>query len=257
MPEKGKELALYENWEVPALPSEQDLEEELDGLQLTFERVRVPSGGGMAFELPGEGDEPEIAKSLVGVIVYHHPVNAWWREQYSGENNPPDCSALDGKTGLERESGITFNCKTCPYNQWGSGEGGRGKACKNLRRLYILRQDELFPLLFTLPPTSINNFQRYLSRRLIQKGLKTRDVVTEVTLQKATSSTGIEYSQAQFKLAGVLPEEVRTKMQEYSEVIKAMARGVEISQVDYEAQDENDGNSEIEEVKYTEQDLPF
>ena len=62
--------------------------EEMDGLgAIPFEKVKIPSGGGLAFELPGETeDEPVMATELVGVILDHHPVNAYWAEKYSGGN---------------------------------------------------------------------------------------------------------------------------------------------------------------------------
>ena len=57
--------------------------EEMDGLgTVPFDRVKIPSGGGLAFELPGEDeDDTESATELVGVILYHHPVNAYWKEK--------------------------------------------------------------------------------------------------------------------------------------------------------------------------------
>ena len=53
--------------------------EELDGLgTLPFERAKIPSGGGLAFELPGETeDEPVMSTDLTGVLIHHHPVNAY------------------------------------------------------------------------------------------------------------------------------------------------------------------------------------
>ena len=62
--------------------------EELDGLgTLPFERAKIPSGGGLAFELPGETeDEPVMSTDLTGVLIHHHPVNAYWKEEYAGGN---------------------------------------------------------------------------------------------------------------------------------------------------------------------------
>lgn len=81
--------------------------EELDGLgTLPFERAKIPSGGGLAFELPGETeDEPVMSTDLTGVLIHHHPVNAYWKEEYAGGNVQPDCSSHDGKQGVERETG--------------------------------------------------------------------------------------------------------------------------------------------------------
>ncbi len=239
-------LAVVENFEVPALPDSEDVKEEMDGLELEFTRVKIPSGGGLAFELPGEDDdEPELAKEIRGVILFHHPVNAYWAEDYTGQNNPPDCASFDGKFGEGNPGG---NCAVCPNNQWGSDETG-GKACKNMRRIYILQEGEIFPLLLTLPPTSLGNYSKYITRRILQKGLRTNKVVTNVTLKKATSSGGISYSQASFKLEGVLSDEAQEAMKQYSEVIKDMAFGVAI-----EAGDTVNGATTI---SSEEEDHPF
>ena len=63
--------------------------EEMDGLgSIPFERAKIPSGGGLAFELPGETeDEPVMSTELTGVILHHHPVNAYWAEQYVAETS--------------------------------------------------------------------------------------------------------------------------------------------------------------------------
>ena len=102
--------------------------EEMDGLgSVPYDRVKIPSGGGLAFELPSEdGEDAEVARELVGVILHHHPVNAFWREKFAGGNEQPDCSSMDGKVGIDRETGECRNCSTCQYNQFGSD--GNGKA---------------------------------------------------------------------------------------------------------------------------------
>ena len=63
--------------------------EEMDGLgTVPFDRVKIPSGGGIAFELPGEDeDDAESATELVGVILFHHPVNAYWKEKFAGKES--------------------------------------------------------------------------------------------------------------------------------------------------------------------------
>src|SRR5699024_11202189 len=80
------------------------LTEELDGLgQVPFDAVKIPSGGGLAFEVPGDDpDNPETAQSLTGVIVHHHPVNVYWEHDFDGSGGLPDCSSPDGKRGLDR-----------------------------------------------------------------------------------------------------------------------------------------------------------
>ena len=243
-----KSLAVIEEFKVPALSGGQAFSEEMEGLQVDFDRVKIPSGGGLAFELPGEDeDEAETEKSIKGVIVDHHPANAWWSEKYSGQNVPPDCSSMDGKTGQDTD-GNTYSCDDCPMNAWGSevrqdGSAGRGKACKNMHRVYTLREGEMFPILLTLPPTSLRNFGNFMAKRLLGKGYRPHQVMVEVTLKKATSGDGITYSQAKFKVAGTLPEDEAEKIKSYTSGIKQYTRRFAISAEDDAVTAEQSGTS--------------
>ena len=172
------------------------LTEELDGLgQVPFDAVKIPSGGGLAFEVPGDDpDNPETAQSLTGVIVHHHPVNVYWEHDFDGSGGLPDCSSPDGKRGLDTRTGEIRDCATCPFNQFGSGGKGSAKACKNTHRVYLLRENEALPILLTLPPTSLRAFKDYLAKRLIMKGKRSADVITCIKLKKEKNADGIAYS---------------------------------------------------------------
>ena len=238
-------LTVVQNINLPALSNDlaTAINEEMDGLSIEFDRVRIPSGGGLAFEIPGDDpDNPDLAKEIIGVIVDQHPVNAYWAVKYSGENNPPDCSSMDGKVGITVD-GQEKDCATCQYNQWGSDEDGRGKACKNMRRIYILPEGEMFPLLLTLPPTSLKNFSNYLAKRVIAKGRRSHNVLTKISLKKAVNSSGITYSQATFTLAGILSPEDAKKIEEYSRGIKAITRKIQIMADEYIQTDADDNES--------------
>lgn len=228
-----KALAKVEDFNFPVLGDDlgEAMSEEMEGLSIEFDRVKIPSGGGLAFEVPGDDpDNPDMVKELVGVIVDHHPVNAYWENKYSGQNNPPDCSSLDGKSGTGNPGG---DCKTCPFNQWGSDPETGGKACKNMHRIYLLREGEMFPLMISLPPTSIKPFANYLAKRIVGRGRRSYGVITKITLKRETNKGGINYSQAQFAVAGELsPEEVQ-KAAEYSKGIKAVTRSIGVETTDY------------------------
>ena len=87
--------------------------EELDGLRPSFERIKIPAGGGLAYEVPGDDpNSPDSAKDFSAVILYHHPINSYYKEKFTGGNNPPDCSSLDGKIGVVAETGECRDCKT-------------------------------------------------------------------------------------------------------------------------------------------------
>ena len=228
-------LAVIENFELPAVSGNMGaaMAEEMEGLQLSFPRVKIPSGGGLAFEVPGDDPEnPDTEKEIVGVIVDHHPVNAYWQNKYSGANNPPDCSSMDGKVGIDAD-GNRKPCNSCPNNEWGSDDEGRGKACKNMHRVYILREGEMLPLLLTLPPTSLKNLSDYIALRVVSKGMRSYGVVTKVSLKKAQNAGGINYSQAVFALAGKLAPAQAAAMAEYSKGIKVLTRQLAVDADEY------------------------
>lgn len=198
------------------------LTSELGGMDISFDRVSIPAAGGQAFEVPGElPGETDMVKDFSGVILFHHPMFTYYRERFSGGNNAPDCGSYDGITGVGNPGGV---CATCPLNQFGSGENG-GKACKNKRRIYVLREGELIPILLVLPTGSMKEFAVYI-KRLLAKGKKSNSVVTKFSLKKVTNASGIAYSQAQFAVERVLTAEEMPFVQAMSDQVKSFATRV-------------------------------
>ena len=163
------------------------MSEEMDGLSATFERVKIPSGGGIMFEIPGENpDEPETVKEFSAVILYQHSLNAYYKSEYQGGSNPPDCC--------------------------GSYDGHNGEG-------------EIFPMILSLSTGSLKAFTRYLMR-VIPKYKNSNAVVTKFTLKKASSNTSINYSQAQFAVERALSPEEYQLISAMTEQVKALSRNV-------------------------------
>ena len=96
----------------------------------------------LQFELPtGDPQHPDYSPTLTGVILFNHASCAYWPEgdEYS-DDVPPLCSSVDGKQGYGEPGGV---CEACALSQFGSASNGRGKACKNMRVLYLLRSGEV------------------------------------------------------------------------------------------------------------------
>ena len=198
------------------------MNDELSGMDVSFDRVTIPAAGGTAFELPGElPGETEAAKEFSGVILYHHPLFTYYRERFTGGNSAPDCGSYDGVTGVGNPGGV---CAQCPLNQFGSGENG-GKACKNKRRIFILREGEIIPLVLTLPTGSMKEFGIYI-KRLLGKGRKSCSVLTRFSLKKAVNAGGIAYSQAQFAVDRPLTETELPLILSMAEQVKQFATRV-------------------------------
>lgn len=210
-----------ENKEIPM--------DELDGFNLSFDKIKIPAGGTTAFEVPSDDPEnPDIEKELRVVIIDQYAVNSYYKEAYDGTETAPDCFSSDGHIGINSE-GESISCESCPNNRYGSAIDGIGKACKNMRRLYILRSGDTFPMLLTLPATSINPFGKYL-QRIVSKGLRPCDVITKIALKKAESKGGITYAQATFVIEEILPPEIKEKVRKYVAEMKNTTRAVKVEE---------------------------
>lgn len=120
----------------------------------------------------------------------------WDMIHYPGvynSNNPqkPDCFALGRETP---ESGLLkphesvakpqhSDCRDCPMNQWGSSPVGKGKACKNQRRLIVVPpnfDETTDPMTMYVSPAGLKNFDKYVSRLRNEHGLLPVQVITEI-----------------------------------------------------------------------------
>ena len=209
----------------------QMLTEELDGMgQVPFDAVKIPSGGGLSFELSGDDpDNPETAQTLTGVIVHHYPVNVYWEHDFDGAGGLPDCSSPDGHHGIHAKTGEVLDCASCPYNQFGSGKGN-SKACKNTHRVYLLRENEPLPILLTLPPTSLRAFKDYLAKRLIMKGKRSTDVLTTIKLKREKNADGAVYSACVFSKAGDLTPDQIAAVKPVAAWVKGISSRVPVEQ---------------------------
>lgn len=169
-----------------------------------IDRIKVPAGGGIAWQLPTSGDD-EVAKTFAGVIIAKHPTRQYWANGIDeGGTAPPDCSAPDAITGVGVPGG---NCGTCPLGQFKSDpNGGGGKACKDRMLLFIMRPDSLLPTCLQLPPTSLDGFKKYMVH-MSQDCQRFNEVVTEFSLKEVPNSAGIMYSRVQFASVANLRKE--------------------------------------------------
>jgi hypothetical protein len=195
-------LAKYENFRLPDLAdgefSAEELSEDMAGIQVNFPRIKIPSGGSLQFELPGGNPEdPDYSKTLEGVILYTHSANAYWVNggYDEDENGPPNCSSVDGVSGVGVPGGM---CAVCPMNAWNSGANGKGKACKNMRHLYFLRDGDFIPVLISLSPTSLRPYNDFASSCFIARRRGSCGSVVQIGLKRMNNGKD-DYSVATFK----------------------------------------------------------
>lgn len=162
--------------------SREDLEDDTDGIRLTFPRAKISGGGTTLFELPSDdASKPEHVDKLEGVILFHHSVNGYWTGEITDEDNAPLCTSMDGKTGYGDPGGP---CADCSLNRFGSSEDGRGKACKNQRYLYLLRDGDYMPLELHLPPTSLRAFSKFMNAAFLYRNRPSYGSVVELSLHR-------------------------------------------------------------------------
>jgi ribosomal protein L12E/L44/L45/RPP1/RPP2 len=236
------------------------MSEEMDGLGgLQFDYVKIPSGGGLSFELPGEDeDHPETVQTLTGIIIYHHAQNSYWRDEYNGGNEQPDCSSTNGHVGIDRISGEIRSCDDCPFNQFGSSaKGGNGKACKNGHALYLLRSGDPLPIILQLPPTSIKALSNYIAKSFVLHGKRSYQGITEITLKRMTNADGIKYSAAQFrKAADIADASQLDALAKMAEEIAEISAKAPAAPSDAAPAAQGDGFVEVDENTQQEE-LPF
>jgi len=109
-------------------------------------------GGILTFQ-----NEPLPGNQMVVVILDVVMERTFYAEKYdpsAEHNSPPVCYAfgrMDGTEDLDElaphvsmQSDLTYFepqndiCKTCPNNEWGSSDTGKGKACAERRRMALL-----------------------------------------------------------------------------------------------------------------------
>lgn len=193
----------------------EDLADDMEGLQMSFQRIKIPAGGNLVFEIPTDDpDNPNYEKTIDGVLIYHHDANAYWPEgsEYD-ENTAPLCSSVNGKQGIGEPGG---SCMMCAMNQYGTSAEGRGKACKNMRMLYLLQSGECVPIQISLPPTSLKPFKNFVNQAFLLRRRPSYGSVIQIGLRKENNG-GNDFSVATFRLLENFEGEDLAQIRSYAE----------------------------------------
>lgn len=219
------------------------LAENLDGEEITMfdlERVKVPSGGGIAWELPdGEGGT-DIQKQITGIVVFTKRIRSYWKTKFGeGDGNSlPDCTSSDCVRGVGDPGGL---CKTCRFSQFNSaldkdGKPARGQACSEKRLIFLMREGRSLPTVLIAPPTSLKPLKKWLFD-LSNGGLIYFNVEASFSLRKTKNQGGTEYAE-------VVPTTVRVIDPAERERVEAFARATAATFRAYHGEDEATGEGE-------------
>lgn len=159
-----------------------------------FDVIKSPSGGSTVFSVPGISGE-ETAKELTGIILDYSMPRAYWETPDPVEGTPPACFSNDSIISHNGKA-----CAACPFNDFGSRNGdSNAKACKEAVMIFLLRPENIMPVIVRIPVSSKLRFQRYMTR-LIGRMMPLSSVVTRITLEKTTNRTGQPYSLFNFEV---------------------------------------------------------
>lgn len=229
-----------------------DLQNSIDGFDFRPVRYKIQKDTQQFTDPFGNSME-----QLSGVMIFKQKTRVYFKP---GDKQPL-CSSLDAVTGQswpdENGSRETRSCAKCPHNEWGSAEGDnskdrRGKACKEMRRIYLLQPGAQLPIQVSLPPTSIKPWDEYMSARLSQ-GIT--DLTAEVVLTLVPAKAGnYDISIIKPKVGRKLaPVEILQAYQYQREFVDRL-KAIEVTADDYAEAEEKDWTQA---PKADDDDIPF
>lgn len=138
------------------------------------------------------------------ILLDYSLINMYYGAMYDEDNpQPPTCVAVitQGEGAEDQMAPLAESpekqadkCADCPQNVFGTDIRGKGKACKNQRRLALVScRDgaELDALsegsdvaYLRVPPASLSNFRKYVKQLAKVKGLPPLGVITDIGIQQ-------------------------------------------------------------------------
>lgn len=167
-------------------------------------RIKVPDGNSKAFTI---GDE--VQKTVRGIMILRQERRNYWSKSVEeGGNQAPDCFSRDGKNGVGAfgpgtAENPTGKCEACPLSQWSDIDGKRvPPPCHQQEAVLMLTEEMPFPVMVTVPRTSIKNFRTYWKNNLYMTKMKSLvEVVTEIGLSQTKNDAQTVYNELTFTLA--------------------------------------------------------
>lgn len=155
---------------------------------------------------------------VVAAFAFEHK---WFKNKYDPDViEIPACFALSetGKDMAPHEKSQEKQheiCASCDLFQFGSADNGKGKACKEVRRLALVPVDGIEGgemALLSVPVTSVKNWSNYVNQVAAQYSRPPWAVITEISV--------VPDAKTQFKVtfstAGMLSEDYLGMMHEKS-----------------------------------------
>lgn len=156
-----------------------------------------------------EGDDP--VSEIEFIILNTKQVKQYYETPYRKDDpTPPTCFSLNGKVPEESSEEVQHaTCKGCAQNEFGTNQMGKGKACRDLKPMYVLMDESsIIPRQITISPTSLKAANNYLMD-LTERGVAYWKVKTKVSFVKKDKDD--TYVLAKFSMASKLSDEATIK----------------------------------------------
>lgn len=152
------------------------------------------------FSLP---DGTVSAGPLKCIVLDWVSLNLYYTGAYNPQKTtPPDCWALGRNLAeiapdKDLPGAQSTSCHECPKNAWGSDtKGGKGKACKNTRRLLVVPAAGLdkstAQYTLNVSPTGIKHFDQYVLS-LVDRGISPLEVITEISFDPTQAYPSLRF----------------------------------------------------------------
>ena len=186
------------------------------------------------FKLPDGSSGGSIEVVILGAIITR--ANYVSREADSGVY----CQSIGGRVGNPGEAGyakladempnlrdMIVLCAKCPFGANSFGTDGAGKKCKEMRKLLVFHKSNNKPLLLSVPPTSLQNFDQYYDS-VDSAGKVMASIWTKITLKERRKGQQIS-STFTFEAGPMLPSDqflAGVKLREqYQDAIRSVDAG--------------------------------
>jgi len=179
-----------------------------------FPMISVKHAGVNKIEIPapiGEEENP-LVTAIEGVMVYQYLTKAYWKAEMSeGGGGAPDCASLDGLTPYTKDPQAE-KCFNCPLNKFGTRQKGRGKACRDIKRVILLMEGHELPLRLSISSSNIRSLDQYLND-VRDRGMPIGTMLTRVKAVGAENADGVKFTGIEFSTIRQLKaDEIRDVM---------------------------------------------
>lgn len=192
-----------------------------------FEQLRMPAGKNGVWTI--EGEPKKYIDAIIGGVRTN--LKNWYRvpfEESGSEKGPPTCSSSDSVNGFgvntleEDAQPAVHDCKTCPWNQFGStrGKSGKGKDCQDFTAVLLFREGAALPSYLKVPASSFKELRQFMVRDLGNKRLTPYQVVTRFGFQTGHGAVG-EFAKLKLELVRILTPQEQERVSGLGDVMKA------------------------------------